>query len=146
MSTLPSPPFFQYWANTDVLSVNHFAYSGHFIEKESYNYVALCDWLLSLSVMFFLTFKNCLFIFETERDRAWTGEGQRERGKHSIRSRLQALSCQHRAWHGTSTHELRNHDLSWRQMLNWLSHPGAPQLGSFCLGESHAMVADGVWG
>ena len=50
----------------------------------------------------------------------------RGRGRHRIWSRLQALSRQHRAWHGAWTHELRDHDLSWSLMLNRLSHPGAP--------------------
>ena len=41
--------------------------------------------------------------WETERDRAWAGAGT-ERGRHRIPSRLQALSCQHRAWHEALTH------------------------------------------
>ena len=56
------------------------------------------------------------------------GEGQRERGRHRIGSRLQALSCQHRAPRGAPTHELGDHDLSGSQRLNRLSHPGAPRL------------------
>ena len=52
--------------------------------------------------------------------RDWAGEGERER-ETQIRSRLQALSFQHRAQHGAQTHELRDHDLSRSQMLNWLS-------------------------
>ena len=63
---------------------------------------------------------------ETERDRAWMGEGQRERGRHRIQNRLQALSCQHRAWRGARTHESWDHGLSWSRTLNRLSHPGAP--------------------
>ena len=63
------------------------------------------------------------------RDRVWMGEGQRERerkrGRHRIQSRLQALSCQHRAWCRAQTHELWDHDLSWSWTLNRLSHPGA---------------------
>ena len=38
-----------------------------------------------------------LLIFETERDRAWTGEGQRERGgdtESEAGSRLQAVSTE----------------------------------------------------
>ena len=66
-----------------------------------------------------------LFIFETERDWAWAGEGQR--GRHRIWSRLHALSCQHRAWRGAWTHRLWDHDLSRSWMLNRLSHPGAPR-------------------
>ena len=51
----------------------------------------------------------------TYRDRVWVGKGQRERGRHRIWSRLQTLSCQHRAGCGAWTHEPQYHDLS---------HPG----------------------
>ena len=72
-----------------------------------------------------------MFIFEREREREREraheqGRG-RERGRHRIWSRLQALSCQHRAQHGTRTQEPQDHDLSRSQMLHWLSHPGAPR-------------------
>ena len=52
----------------------------------------------------------------------------RERGRHRIWSRLQALSCQHRAWCGARTHKPWDHDLSRSWTLNQLSHPGAPHL------------------
>ena len=64
---------------------------------------------LSGEVLFLSLFFYCLFIFERERERereregererkhAQVGERQRERGRHRIGSRLQALSCQHRA-------------------------------------------------
>ena len=45
------------------------------------------------------------------------GEGHRERGRHRIRSRLQAPSCQHRALHGARTHGPWDHDLSRSQRL-----------------------------
>ena len=54
------------------------------------------------------------------------GEGQRERGRHRIQSRLQALSCLHKAQRGAWTHGPRDHDLSRSRTLNRLSHPGAP--------------------
>ena len=63
-----------------------------------------------------------MFIFETETEREW-GRG---RGRHRVQSRLQALSCQHRARCGARTHERRDHDLSRSRRLNRLSHPGAP--------------------
>ena len=63
---------------------------------------------------------------EREREKARVGEGQREKGRHRIQSRFQALSCQHRARHGAQTHELWDHDLNWSWTLNRLSHPGAP--------------------
>ena len=62
-----------------------------------------------------------LFIFEREiqRDRAWAGEGQRDRDR--IWSTLWAPSCQHRAPCGAWTCEQWNHDLSRSQMLNQLA-------------------------
>ena len=66
-----------------------------------------------------------------ERDRVCSGEGQRERGRHRIQSRFQALSCQHRAQCGARTHGPWDHDLSWSQKVNRLSHPGAPILAPF---------------
>ena len=66
----------------------------------------------------------------TERERETEHEQGRgrERGRHRIPSRLQALSCQHRARRGARTHGPRDHDLSRSQTLNRLSHPGAPSL------------------
>ena len=75
---------------------------------------------------FFLMF---YFIFEreTERKQGWG----RERGRHGIRSRLQAPSCQHRAQRGAQTREPQDHDLSRSRPLNRPSHPGAPSLSLF---------------
>ena len=70
-----------------------------------------------------------MFIVETETERE-QGRG-RERGRHGIRSRLRALSCQHRAGCGAWTHGPQNHDLSQSWRLNRLSHPGAPNVLSF---------------
>ena len=67
-----------------------------------------------------------MFIYFWERDSMNRGEAERERRRHRIWSRLQALSCQHRAQHGARTCELQHHDLSQSQTLHWLSHPGAP--------------------
>ena len=71
--------------------------------------------------------KNFLvFIYFWERERAWMGKGQRERGRHRVRSRPQAPSCQPRAQRGAWTHKPRDHDVSRSQTLKRLSHPGAP--------------------
>ena len=51
---------------------------------------------------FFLVY---LFIFERDRD-SRRGKEQKERETHRIQSRLQALSCQHRARHGARIHQL----------------------------------------
>ena len=88
----------------------------------------------------FLLFKKnfwCLFIYLfIERERAWVEEGQRERRRHRIQSRLQALSCQHRAWCGARTHKSWDCDLNRSRILNWLSHPGAPSFFPFYISLS----------
>lgn len=70
--------------------------------------------------------KHFLTVFKRERV-CEQGRG-RERGRLRIRSRLQALSCQHRAWCRAWTHEPWDHDLSRSCMLNQLSHPGTPRV------------------
>ena len=72
----------------------------HFSLSSSFQGISLS---LSLSLSLFF---NCLFLRERERERG------REKGRHRIWSRLQALSCQHRARHWTRTHEPWDHDLS----------------------------------
>ena len=73
------------------------------------------------------TFFKCSFTFERwrETESEW-GRG-RERGRHKMGSRLQALSCGRGFWHGAGTHNLWDHDLSWSPTLNQLSHPGTPK-------------------
>ena len=61
---------------------------------------------------------------ETEHEQ---GRG-RERGRHTVGSRLQAPSCPHRARRGARIHEPWDRDLSQSRTLNRLSHPGAPSL------------------
>ena len=71
---------------------------------------------------FFKNIFKCLFIFwEHERETECEQGRGRERWRHKIQSRLQALSCQHRAPHGARTHEPWHHDPSRSQTLNWLS-------------------------
>ena len=79
-----------------------------------------------LSVWLYLKRYFLMFIF-WERGRLQAGKG-RERGRDRIGSRLQALSCQHRASHGAWTHEPWDQDLSRSWRLNWLSHPGTPSV------------------
>ena len=69
-----------------------------------------------------------IYIYFWERDRQTKHEQgkDRDRGRHRIQSRLQALSCQHRAWCGAWTHEPWHHDLSRSRMLNRLSYLGTP--------------------
>ena len=65
-----------------------------------------------------------LCLREKESEREWARG--RKRGRHGIRSRLWALSCQHRPGRGARTHELWDHDRSRSWTLNGLGHPGAP--------------------
>ena len=61
--------------------------------------------------------------YEGERQCKWRRD--REKGRHRIRSRLQAPSWQHRARRGAPTHRLQDQDLSQSQTLNPLSQePG----------------------
>ena len=69
-----------------------------------------------------------MFIYFWERQRQNTNGLGAERGRHRIRSRLQAPSRQHRARRRARTHEPWAHDLSRSQMFNRLSHPGARRL------------------
>ena len=93
------------------------------LEDKDSGFVYLCITLNS--VYFFFLILLVFIIFERERERVRAGEGQRETHTRRIRSRLQALSCQHGARCGAWTHELQDHDLSRTWSLNWLSHPGA---------------------
>ena len=102
---------------------------GHSIRELSPNFFWSITAGSQLTLQIVLSyFFECLFIFEKERDRAKMGEEQRERGRHRIRSRLQALSYQRRARCGARTRELWDHDQSQSWTLNWLSHAGAPFL------------------
>ena len=68
-----------------------------------------------------------MLIFERERETECQQGRGRERGRHGIRSRLQALSCQHRAQCGAQAHKPWDHDLSQSWTLNRLSHPRTPK-------------------
>ena len=85
-----------------------------------------CKWILNINEFFFLIFL-CLFYFweRASELKHELGKG-RERWRHRIWSGLQALSCQHRIQCGARAHKLWDHDLRRSQMLNQLSHPGAP--------------------
>ena len=73
-----------------------------------------------LWTLFFLMFTH-VWKTETEHER-----GGAERGRHRIRSRLQALNCQHRAGHRAQTHEPWDHDLSRSWSLKQMSYLGTP--------------------
>ena len=84
-------------------------------------------------MVFFFNFLFNLYLFLREKETEREQGRNRERRRHRIRSRLQVLSCQHRARHGARTHELRDHDLSRSRTLNRLSHPGALTIFFFFL-------------
>ena len=75
----------------------------------------------------FLFLSFCFFFLtvyfwerERERERESLSRGRTERGRHRIQSKLQALTCRHRAWHGI---ELMSHEImTWakvRCLTNW---------------------------
>ena len=66
-----------------------------------------------------------LIIYFWDRERQSRNGGGSERGSHRIWNRLQALSCQHRAWRGAWTHK------PWDHEFNRLSHPGVPSYSLF---------------
>ena len=86
---------------------------------------------VSKSVFFSLYFFFLMFIDFWERETECRLGRDRERGRHRVRSRLHAPSCQHRARRGARTAAPGDHDLSQSRTLNRLSHPGAPHLSYF---------------
>ena len=58
---------------------------GHFHIVSDMSQPSLCFWNISHNYPLLLFFLKHLFIFETERDRAWTGEGQRERDTQNLK-------------------------------------------------------------
>ena len=93
------------------------------------------EWRKYLTTQFmpFIYLKNFLmFIFKRDRNREQGGRAERE-GDRSW-SRLQAASCQHRAWRGTWTHKPQDHALSQSWTLNQQNHQSAPSL---CLLNKH---------
>ena len=76
---------------------------------------------------FYYFFIFLMFIYFWERETEHKQGRGRETGRHRIQSRLQALSCLHRAPCGARTHELWDHDLSQSLTLNdWVTR--APHL------------------
>ena len=69
----------------------------------------------------FFVFNVYLFWRDTmrERDREQGRCRERDTHTHTIWSRLQVLSCLHRAQRGAWTHQPHDHDLKRSQSLNW---------------------------
>ena len=107
----------------------HFGHFYRFIHISSGNFSSHMEWIstkaLSIGRIFShhnLKKKINFFFWERERE---NGGSVRERGRHRILSRLQALSCQHGAQRGAWTHRPQDHDLRQSWTLNQLSHPGS---------------------
>ena len=81
-------------------------------------------WFWHWLFIYFIYFKLCIY-FERERQCEW-GRG-RERGKERIPSRLLTVSTE--PDEGFDLTKPWDHDLS--QILNQLSHPGAPGIGLY---------------
>ena len=95
-------------------------------KRATHHWLGFSDNNLLLCVSFLFYFLMFIYFWETERVCVWAGEGQSETGRQRIRVSLQDLSCQHSPQHRAQTHKLWDHDLSWSQTLNRVSHPGAP--------------------
>ena len=138
LSICPSP------AHTLSLSkINIFLKKPSFSSKLPPNQ-GICShtyYLVSIVIKHHILFLNVYYLFLRERERA--GEGQRERGTEDLKW---ALHWQQRSQCGARTHEPWDHDLSWSQMLSWLSCPAAQahhrlqwsrELASPKLGQKH---------
>ena len=67
-----------------------------------------------------------LFRSGTERDRAWTGEGQRERETQNRKQAPGSESSAQSPTRGSNSRTARSWP-GWSRTLNRLRHPGAPQ-------------------
>ena len=106
-------------------------WSSNIYQKRFHFFFNLILYLIMYNIFIVLFFSSflflmCIYFWERAHKRECERGRGRERGRHRIGSRLQALSCQHRARCRAHTHKPWDHDLSRSQMLNWLSHPGTP--------------------
>ena len=67
-----------------------------------------------------------LFIFGTKRDRAWTGEGQRERETQNRKQPPGSEPSAQSPTQGSNSRTARSWP-GWSRTLNRLRHPGAPK-------------------
>ena len=66
-----------------------------------------------------------MYLFLRDTEHKW--ERGRERGRPRIQKQAPGSELLAQSPTQVQTHELWEHDLSWRQALNRLSHPGAPK-------------------
>ena len=84
-----------------------------------------------------------IYLFLKDRQSGSKGGVGQERETQN-QTRLQALRYQYRAWRGSQTHKLWDHDLSRRWMDNRLSHPGS--LSGRLLGNHQILLGIGeLW-
>ena len=79
----------------------------------------------SIFFFFFLIFFQRLFIFGTEKDRAWTGEGQIERETQNRKQSPGSEPSAQSPTQGSNSQTTRSWP-GWSRTLNRLRHPGAP--------------------
>ena len=82
----------------------------------SFLYLLIWSWFSALINVFFFFLNVSLFMRQRQTEHEWGRD--RERGRHRIQSRFQALSCQHRAWHGVCEPRI----MTWaevRGLTNW---------------------------
>ena len=80
--------------------------------------------LMFYFIYFFLIFFST-FIYFWERDRAWTGEGQREREKQNRKQAPGSEPSAQSPTRGSNSRTARSWP-GWSRTLNRLRHPGAP--------------------
>ena len=85
---------------------------------------------LFLTMAFLNFFFQRLFIFGTERDRAWTGEGQRERETQNRKQAPGSEASAQSLTRGSNSRSARSWP-GWSRTLNRLRHPGAPPIFIF---------------
>ena len=86
------------------------------------------------SSFFFLIFSFfSTFISGIDRDRAWTGEGQRERGTQNRKQAPGSEPSAQSPTRGSNPRTARSWP-GWSQTLNRLRHPGAPSVRSSSVG------------
>ena len=94
------------------------------------------------SPLSFFFFKKCLFIFSGsgERGRDRDRDRKRERAPRRFHPQCEA---RHRAW--THDHEIMTWAKIKSQMLNWLSHPGAPVSSFVLYGKRFFILLPMIW-
>ena len=95
---------------------------SQYIQKSAFSFSAgYCFFLSCLKTVY-------LFILRENED---TGEGQRERGRERIQSKLHVASTEPDTGLKPTNHEIMIWAKTESQTLNWLSHPGTPAVYSF---------------